>query len=252
MNEFISNNLHQQTHQKLNIIIVEDEKILGQSLADFLSGLNHQVKWFQDFENVKTFINEQSHWAQAYLIDLHLGNQFGLDLIPIIRQKNAAYIIVFSATNEPDIKYQCFTQGANDFMTKPFDLRELLYRLQKYSLQQEQQLIPHHTLELDGFIINFDLLEIRLTENASEQLKNFPPKLTTKEIQILQFFCHRLNSIISRDEIINEIYGQDSLPNLRTIDNNIVNIRKTLNLANNNEYELVSKRNMGYGLIKKR
>ena len=226
------------------ILIVEDEKNLGETLSEYLKDQGHDTSLCQTVGSAIDKMNSKTF--DIVLLDIGLPDGSGLELGRLItKQFPRTKILFLSALNSPDIKLEGLELGAIDYITKPFRLKELLIRLNKYEIEPSY---PTFT-EINEFSVGrvkIDFKKFILINGIGEQFD-----LGNKENSILKALCERANEVLPREELIAKIWGEDSFPSNRTIDNYIVKIRKWLE-PDLQDVEIQNVRGVGYKLVKKK
>lgn len=225
----------------LNILIVEDETNLGSTLEEYLKALGHQCVWAKTGAEARVFF--QSKNPNLILMDIGLPDTTGLILAREFRKVRKDFVLLFlSALNDPEIKVEALEIGAEDYITKPFALKELILRLERIlktqtSLETLPEEITHGPLK-----IWFRRYEVKDAEGNIIALSQ-------KECAILEFLYKKQNTAVERDEIITHIWGEDKFPSNRTVDNYIVKLRKWCETDPDKSIEIQSIRSIGYKLI---
>lgn len=225
----------------LNILIVEDEENLGITLSEYLTSIGHQCHWAATGSQAKKIFNEQN--PQLVLMDIGLPDISGLDLAKFFRNIRKDFVLLFlSALNDPEIKVQGFEIGAEDYITKPFALKELIIRLDR--IMKTQSILDSWPEEIihGPLKIWFKRFEVMDANN------NLIP-LSQKECAILELLYKHKNDAVTRDEIIEKIWGDDKFPSNRTVDNYIVRLRRWCETDEAKSIEIQSIRSIGYKLI---
>lgn len=227
-------------NSSLNILIVEDEPNLGDTLYDYLDSKGFNCKLETTISSAKERFLSNDFKAHVLLLDINLPDGNGLDLAKELREIRQDFVLLFlSAMNDPETKFEGLNLGAEDYITKPFDLRELNLRLNRIienKLRFEKQL---DEIQLQNLKIWFTRFEV---EDANKNII----KLSQKECAILELLYENKNIVISRDEIIEKVWGENSFPSNRTVDNYIVKLRKWIETNNSNTIEISSIRGIGY------
>jgi two-component system alkaline phosphatase synthesis response regulator PhoP len=228
------------SNSSLNILIVEDEPNLGDTLYDYLDSKGFNCKLETTIGSAKERFLSNDFKAHVLLLDINLPDGNGLDLAKELREIRQDFVLLFlSAMNDPETKFEGLNLGAEDYITKPFDLRELNLRLNRIienKLRFEKQL---DEIQLQNLKIWFTRFEV---EDANKNII----KLSQKECAILELLYENKNIVISRDEIIEKVWGKNSFPSNRTVDNYIVKLRKWIETNNSNTIEISSIRGIGY------
>lgn len=224
------------------ILIVEDEKNLGVTLNDYLNEQGYITTLCETVSCAIDQLNKTSF--DVALLDIGLPDGNGLELGRLVKgQFPQTQILFLSAQNSPDIKLEGLELGAIDYITKPFRLKELLIRLNKYRGEKK---IDKPRIELSEFTagtLSIDFKKFTLINGAGDTIN-----LGVKENGILRALCERANEVLPREELIEKIWGEDSFPSNRTVDNYIVKLRKWLE-PNSRELEIQNVRGVGYKLV---
>lgn len=225
----------------LNILIVEDEENLGITLSEYLKGLGHGCFWAKDAKSARELFNSQS--PGVILMDIGLPDGNGLDLAREFRKVRKDFVLLFlSALNDPETKVEGLEIGADDYITKPFALKELILRLNRIlSSQSEISKLPEE--------INHGPLKIWFKRYEVQDAQGDILSLSQKECAILELLYTKKNEAVDREEIIEKIWGEDKFPSNRTVDNYIVKLRKWCETDSLKSLEIQSIRSIGYKLI---
>jgi len=193
------------------ILLVEDDQLLGQGLADYINQQGYQCQWLTKMAQV------EKHWFNADLVvlDRMLAEGDTLDHLPKWLMKKAVPVIVLTAKVDVDQRVAGLMAGARDYVTKPFAHQELLARI-------EAQLRPLGESVLRYQDICVDLSSREVTEkNAQVQLK-------PKEFQLLVLLLQSVGRVYHRDELLNKVWGYQAFPTTRTVDNHVLRLRQKL------------------------
>jgi two-component system alkaline phosphatase synthesis response regulator PhoP len=224
----------------LNILIVEDEENLGITLKEYLESQGHFPIWADNGKDALKLFNDKNF--NLVLMDIGLPDTDGISLAKKFRELKKNYFLIFlSAQNDPETKVQGLEIGAEDYITKPFALKELMFRLKKILKTKEDYDELPEVIEHGNLKIWFRRFEV---QDASGKIIN----LSQKECAILELLYKRKNEAIERDEIIEKIWGEDKFPSNRTVDNYIVKLRKWCETDNNQILDIQSIRSIGYKL----
>ena len=225
-------------YSNLNILIVEDEPNLGSTLHEYL-----QTKGF-NCDLATTAARARELFMQGapavVLMDIGLPDGNGIELANEFREKRKDFVLLFlSALNDPDTKLQGLELGAQDYITKPFDLRELMLRLDR---------ILKTTEKFKDFLDEIHLGPLRIWFKRYEVADAFGKIITLsqKECAILELLYEKMPAVVSRDEVINNIWGQEAFPSNRTVDNYIVKLRKWTETSS--DVKITTVRGIGYRL----
>jgi DNA-binding response OmpR family regulator len=208
------------TEGKLRILLVEDDVNLGFLLVDFLESDGFEVKLYKDGES--GFKGFQSTGFNLCIIDLMLPRMDGFTLARNIKESDPEIpIIILSARSMKEDKIRGFRIGIDDYITKPFDEEELLYRVKAILSRSSNHQMPRRQL------INIGRYEF----DSSNQLLKFnteSQRLTLKESQILGMLCSQINNLVKREEIMIEVWGDSDYYTGRSLDVFISKLRSYL------------------------
>jgi two-component system, OmpR family, alkaline phosphatase synthesis response regulator PhoP len=170
-----------------------------------------------------------------------LPEMSGFDVCEAIRRENARLPVLFlTAKGSSEDRVQGLRLGADDYLAKPFNLEELLLRVQiliRRSLPAEAA-IPE-TYTFDGNEVNFVTYEIKTAQGEKTEMGK-------KEIGLLKLLISRKGEVVSREEILDKVWGKDVYPSSRTIDNYILAFRKHFELNQKEPRHFHSIRGVGY------
>lgn len=228
---------------KHQILIVEDEVNLGVTLSEYLVDKGYECKHASNCKEARDYFSQDDFYPTVVLMDIGLPDGDGIELAKELRQTRQNFVLLFlSAQNDPEIKYQGLEMGAEDYITKPFDLRELMIRLKK-ALSTHKNLSEYQSeVKISNLTIRFKNYEVVTADNKTISLGQ-------KECAILELLYTKKNEVVSRDDIITKIWGEDAYPSNRTVDNYIVRLRKWIETDTTGNVAIKSVRGVGYQLI---
>ncbi len=204
------------------ILVIDDELAIRDLLELVLKRENYQVN---TAENGSTGLVEiDAFQPDLVLLDLMLPDYSGYDLCKEIEKKYALPVIILSAKNEIIDKVLGLELGAQDYITKPFDNRELLARIKVVLRRYEQNNLNQNdeAKQITFRELEFDLETRSVLKNGTRIL------LTAKEFKILEMLLKRPKMIFTRDEILDIVCGYDYLGDSRCVDMTIMRLRKKL------------------------
>jgi DNA-binding response OmpR family regulator len=207
---------------KLKILLAEDDPNLGMLLQEYLISKNYDVELAKDGnEGLDMFLSHSGF--DLCLLDVMMPKKDGFSLAKEIRLKdNNIPIIFLTAKSMKEDTIQGFKSGADDYVTKPFSMEELLMRIAailRRVNKQENESSPE-VYKIGGY--TFNTIDLQLSMNNEKK------KLTTKESELLKLFCQNLNKPVSRSYALKLIWGDDSYFNARSMDVYITKLRKHL------------------------
>lgn len=223
------------------IVLVEDETSLHELIKLNLELDGHNVSsFFTGNEAMKNL--DQSVKADLVILDIMLPNVSGLEICEAIRKTSEVPILFLSAKGTTSDRIIGLKKGGTDYLVKPFDLEELLLKVsilvRTPKVKQEQKKVV-----INDKTVDFETFEVR---DASNQLVE---TLTKKEIELLRLFDSKVGQVVSRDEILDTVWGQDQFPSSRTVDNFIVGFRKLFEVDQRNPQFFQSIRGVGYKFV---
>src|SRR5271168_4514208 len=178
----------------------------------------------------------------AVILDLMLPNIFGRDLCKIMKvEQPSVPVIVVSAISEVADKVLLLELGADDYVTKPFSPRELMARVQA-ALRRPQK----HTLTTVTY--SFGACEIDFAKMSAKR-SGKPITLTAHEFKLLKYFVENAERVLSREELLNEVWGYNSYPTTRTVDNQILKLRQKLEPDSADPHHLQTVYGAGYKFV---
>lgn len=225
----------------LKILIVEDEHNLGTSLSEYLKAKGQECIWADTATLANQFFDQNTD-INIVLMDIGLPDGNGLELAKEFRSKRKNFSLLFlSALNDPQTRLEGLELGADDYITKPFDLRELNLRLQRIFEMKKVLSQFEDEISIGKLVIWFKRFEV---QDANGKIL----PLSQKECAILEMLYRNKNEVISREKIINEVWGENAFPSNRTVDNYIVKLRKWTETDSNKIIKITSVRGIGYKL----
>ncbi|WP_165021336.1 MULTISPECIES: response regulator transcription factor [unclassified Dysgonomonas] len=225
--------------EKLKLFLCEDDENLGMLLREYLQAKGYDTDLFIDGEvGYKGFVKEK---YDLCILDVMMPKKDGITLVKEIRAINTEIPIIFlTAKNMKDDILEGFKAGADDYITKPFSMEELVLRIEaifrrvKGKRTKEQQVYQFSNMQ-------FDTQKQILTINGEST------KLTTKEAELLGLLCAHANDILERNHALKQIWVDDNYFNARSMDVYITKLRKLLKPAPS--IEIINIHGKGYKLI---
>jgi two-component system, OmpR family, alkaline phosphatase synthesis response regulator PhoP len=175
------------------------------------------------------------------ILDVMLPHVSGLEVCDEIRKYSSVPVLFLSAKGTTADKIEGLKKGGNDYLSKPFELEELLLRVKVLTAGTATGSQSTESLSIGGKTVDFRSFEVR--DLKSGQLIS---SLSKREIELLQLFNEKEGEVISRDEILDRLWGKDQFPTSRTIDNYILTFRKLFEKDARNPEYFHSIRSVGY------
>ncbi|MBL1280865.1 MAG: response regulator transcription factor [Fluviicola sp.] len=223
------------------ICVVEDEKSIGEIVQFNLELEGYEVKLI-DNGGVARSLFENDIPFDLIILDVMLPIVNGVDLCKQIRTKSKVPILFLSAKGTTTDRIEGLKAGGNDYLPKPFDLEELLLRVAALVGLNEPELIKE--VSIGQKTVNFKTYNV--TNNSTQEIET----LSKKEIALIQLFLEKEGEVVSRDEILDRLWGENQFPTTRTIDNYILNFRKMFEEDPKNPKFFHSIRGVGYKFVK--
>jgi two-component system alkaline phosphatase synthesis response regulator PhoP len=222
-----------------HILLVEDEEHLLNAIQLNLELENYIVNTaITGIEALKEFRKET---FDLIILDVMLPEMSGFDVCEEIRKENTSVPILFlTAKGSGSDRIQGLKLGADDYLTKPFNLEELLLRIQ--ILLKRRIPTTEKKLEIYKFGDNeLDFIKFEIIGVSKQKTE-----ITKREIALLKLLISRKNEVVSREEILDAVWGKDAFPSSRTIDNYIVSFRKYFEINQREPKHFHSIRGVGY------
>ena len=219
------------------ILVVEDDTSILRGLVDNLEYESYEVITATDGEAGYRLIQEKE--PDLIILDLMLPKLSGYELCRKVRDEGVTTpILMLTARGEEADRVLGLDLGADDYVTKPFSIRELLARIRAILRRSQPSYTMPDELCVDDVVVNFRRYEAR---KGDKELK-----LTRKEYSVLQALAMRAGEAVTRDELLDEVWGYDSYPTTRTVDNHIASLRAKLEDDPSQPRHLLTIHGVGY------
>ena len=223
-------------NEKVDILIIEDDIDLSDMLSSYLIASNYKVDIIHDPLQVLSQLEEKTY--KLILLDLTLPKMDGLTLCELIRKKYTLPIIIMSARDNVSDKVLGLEKGADDYLPKPFDTRELIARVQVQLRRTEGSININESFEDDEFRCDKTTMRIFHLDK--------PLDLTVAEFGVLKLFLLNRGIVFSREQILDNVEGMNWSSGERSIDVIISRLRTKLNDNPRKPKYLESIRGIGY------
>lgn len=219
------------------IIIVEDEKAIADILEFNLKCQGFEVIQYNDGKSGLNAILNDS--PDLVLLDVMLPLIDGFQILSRVRKTSQVPIIMLTAREEEQDKILGLESGADDYITKPFSMREVIARVKANTRRDNTPTISSAEQKIDN-----DLL---IDHNkCSAVLKGNIVELTTREYEIVKFLLEKSNTIVSREDLMKEVWGYEFFSDLRAIDVAIRRLREKIEENPAKPKYIITKRGQGY------
>lgn len=223
-----------------NILIIEDEPSMQLGLRDNLELESYQVDVAGDGALGLTKIKSNPY--DLILLDVMLPKLSGFDVCKAARLAGInTPIILLTARGEEIDKVLGLEFGADDYITKPFSVRELLARVKAILRRSSLPLTNENTVKIGRLKIDFNAFHAREGEKEI--------KLSHKEFEILSYLYQNKNQVVSRYTLLEKVWGYDEQPTTRTVDNFIVRLRHKVENNSNHPQVILTVHGSGYKLV---
>ncbi len=229
------------------ILVVDDDVQVRTLLRNLLEMEGYIVSEAANGEQMRMLLEKEP--VSLVTLDLNLPDENGLALARAIRAKSNVPIIMITAKADDVDRVVGLELGADDYVTKPFNLREVLARvravLRRYQVPTQAQLCEpgeHETFAFPGGVLDVTARELKTTEGRKIEL-------TTAEFNLLELLLQRRGRVLSRDAIMNTLRGQEWAPLDRSIDALVARLRKKIEPDPENPSLIKTVRGAGYVFV---
>ncbi|HWL70038.1 MAG TPA: response regulator [Geminicoccus sp.] len=227
--------------QDAHIVVVDDEIDLRDTVADYLSLRGLQVTALDGGVALRELLAKSS--IDLVLLDLRMPGEDGLSLARHVREHSDAGIIMVTAIAEPADRVLGLELGADDYIAKPFDLRELLARVRSVLRRRKSMAEPPPQ---KGERIRFGSFVIDLPARRLRRLDGTEVALTTMEFDLLSFLATRPGRVLSRDQILDLAHHKDDDPLDRSVDIRVTRLRRKIEPNPARPVHIKTVRGVGY------
>jgi DNA-binding response OmpR family regulator len=219
------------------ILVVEDDPAILRGLVDNLEGEGYEVVPADNGEAALAAVGERE--PDLVILDLMLPKLSGYEVCRSLREDgNTTPILMLTARGEEGDRVLGLDLGADDYVAKPFSLRELLARVRALLRRTASAAALPETLQFDDVTIDFRRYEATRDDE--------PIHLTRKEYGLLRLMASRPGEVVSRDILLDEVWGYERYPSTRTVDNHVASLRSKLEEDAANPRHLLTIFGVGY------
>jgi DNA-binding response OmpR family regulator len=221
----------------IKILVIEDDPAILRGIADNLRFEGYDVVTAQDGETGGRL--QKTHRPDLIVLDLMLPRLGGLDLCRRLRKEGIQTpILMLTAKSEEADRVVGLDTGADDYVTKPFSVKELMARIRALLRRAQPEADLPGTLRFGDVEIDFLRYEARK--------KGKPVEMTRKEFAILRLLASRAGEAVTRDDLLNEVWGYEVYPVSRTVDNHVAGLRAKLEINPSNPVHIRTIHGVGY------
>ena len=225
------------------ILIIEDDISILSGLKDVLTFKNYEV--FTATDGEAGYAEAKEKKLDLIILDIMLPKMDGFTLCRKLRDKgDMTPVLMLTARGEEPDKVQGLDYGADDYVIKPFSLPELLARIRALLRRrpgEDGDRAPPDSLRIGDINLDFKKYEASRGESSLS--------LSPKEFGILRYLATRVGNVVSRDELLDEVWGYEQFPTTRTVDNHIAQLRSKIEKDPGNPKHLITVHGVGYRLI---
>lgn len=222
------------------ILIVEDDPAILRGLKDNLLAESYEVLTAGDGETGYRMIRE--HKPDMVILDLMLPRMSGYEVCRKVREEGGdTPILMLTARGEEADRVLGLDLGADDYVSKPFSIRELLARVRAIVRRAHRPTTLPDELRFDDVVVDFRRYEAR--KGGS------PVEMTRKEFGVLRFLAARPGEVVRRDELLNEVWDYKNYPTTRTVDNHVGSLRAKLEEKASEPRHLLTVHGVGYKFV---
>jgi two-component system torCAD operon response regulator TorR len=227
------------------ILIVDDDVRICRTLRSYLKREGYQVSIASDGEEM--WRKYQDDMPDVILLDVILPGDDGITLARELRKNSDVGIIMLTGKNDPVDQIIGLEMGADDYVTKPFDERQLLARIRSL-LRRRSTSNPaaSETVEVGSQKVHFDGWEMDLFRHELFSSSGDRPELTSHELRLLEIFVRNPGGVLSRDQIMQRLYDRDWSQNDRSVDVLVGKLRRKIEEDPSKPKLILTIRNFGY------
>jgi DNA-binding response OmpR family regulator len=222
------------------ILVVEDDPAILRGLSDNLTLESYEVLTAPDGETADRLVGEAR--PDLIVLDLMLPRLSGYELCRKLRSEGVTTpILMLTARGEEADRVLGLDLGADDYVTKPFSIRELLARIRALLRRTRSSSELPDELRFGDVTVDFRSYEAK---RGSEKVE-----LTPKEFQLLRVLAARSGEVVSRQELLEEVWGYETIPNTRTVDNHVASLRAKVEPDRSSPRHVQTVHGVGYKFV---
>ena len=222
------------------ILAIEDDPAILRGLADNLRFESYEVLTATDGQTGYALIHEKR--PDLIILDLMLPNLSGYEICRKVRAEGIQTpILMLTARGEEADRVLGLDLGADDYVAKPFSIRELLARIRAILRRVQPPKALPAELRFDDVVVNFVSYEAHKAGR--------PLEMTRKEFQLLRLLASRTGEVVARDELLNEVWGYENYPTTRTVDNHVAGLRAKIENEPGDPKHLKTVHGVGYKFV---
>ncbi|NBW40922.1 DNA-binding response regulator [bacterium] len=219
--------------------VIEDDESVRRSLQLNLELEGYGVVLASDGEEGISLV--EKHSPDLLILDVMMPKKDGLQTCKELRNKGISTPLILLTARSAEVdKVLGLELGADDYLAKPFGMRELVARV-KALLRRTQSSAEVDKIEFDDVVVDFKAYK---TERAEQ-----PIELSAREYRLLRYLVAKNGSVVSRDELLDEVWGYNSYPSTRTVDNHIARLRQKIERDVTQPQRIITVHGVGYKFV---
>ncbi|WP_353107289.1 response regulator YycF [Acetoanaerobium noterae] len=225
---------------KNRVLIAEDEKPISDIIKFNLEKEGYEIITAYDGEDaLKKALNEQ---LELIILDIMLPSMDGFEICKRVREKSSVPIIMVTAKEEEVDKILGLELGADDYITKPFSIRELVARVKANVRRQEMNIIADQQEKeiIKNKDLSIDLMKYEVKKGSTSI------DLTVREFELLKFLAKQKDQVFSREQLLERVWGYEYYGDIRTVDVTVRRLREKVEDDSSNPTYIMTKRGVGY------
>ena len=200
------------------LLLVEDDASLGETLRERLEKEGHEVQWVEALSGARTATAKTEKPFDLIVLDVNLPDGSGFEFAREVKKAGKTPFIFITAMNSAEHRLEGYEIGADEFIPKPFHLKELLLRI-RHVLEDHET--PASEIRVGERTIDLTAQAVVGKDGAKEFIQ-------ARDFQLLKLLIESAPKVLSRDEILDQVWGEDKFPSHRTVDNAIVRLRAAI------------------------
>jgi two-component system alkaline phosphatase synthesis response regulator PhoP len=225
---------------KKRILLVEDEPGLRLTLTDRLSSEGYEVATAADGD--QGFLRASSEGFDLVILDVMLPGRSGFDVCRELRQRGVEVpLLMLTARGQVADRVVGLKLGADDYLTKPFEVSELLARVEARLRRRPAPITPPDSYRFGPVRVDFRRTEV--------ERDGVPLELSAKEFHLLGYFIEHRGSTVTRNELLDAVWGYDAIPSTRTVDVHVAWLRKKVEPQPHRPRYILTVHGIGYKFV---